>query len=513
MQDIRPLPWRTQAAIAFAFLAASCLLRLGVFKHSVLDWDESLYFIIAEQWRHGLLPYVAIWDNKPPGIYAIFVVFQMLFGDRVAAIRIATAIFAAVLAFAIFKIVLRIAGGQPGQIVCSLFAGFTSLLATLSNDGLSANTELFMAAFTCLAMLCALSPLPPWPRALITGLLYACALMIKYVTVFEAPALAFALLIYPAYPAWPGWRQAWQTIAGAIIGGAIPVLLVVLLYTATRQLPAWWADSIMSNFRRVNMPIAPGVLSTIISVEITRWLPLYLAALAILIQMPRHRTTILLGIWFIGGCIGVISAKSFYDHYFLQILPVMCVCLGTLCLQAARLNIWTPARALLAAVIILYLPARAGLAALQNASGPDVPRQIAAILIPALPPGTHNIYVFDDQPILYSLTRQTPPTSYVLPSILTKCSLAPVAQVDPVAEVTRILATNPLFIIRRSNPGNDPTNPDVYDLLNRTLTARYGLWRAAGGTLVYRLQNPRAAIPQGKARPSFCEQKAAKKLF
>ena len=62
---------------------------------------------MAQQWRLGHLPYTTVWDNKPIGIYAIFALFQAIFGDRVFAIRIATIVFVSVLAFTVFKISKR----------------------------------------------------------------------------------------------------------------------------------------------------------------------------------------------------------------------------------------------------------------------------------------------------------------------------------------------------------------------------------------------------------------------
>ena len=76
----RPLlPWITGGAL----ILLAVLSRAPSFVMSVTDWDESLYVIMAGQWRAGHLPYTAVWDNKPIGIYAIFALFQSVFGDRI----------------------------------------------------------------------------------------------------------------------------------------------------------------------------------------------------------------------------------------------------------------------------------------------------------------------------------------------------------------------------------------------------------------------------------------------
>src|ERR1700688_185311 len=140
----RPLP---DSVIALLFFVATLVTRIPVLSRSVLDWDESLYFIMAQQWRLGHLPYTTVWDNKPIGIYAIFVAFQAIFGDRIFAIRFATVVFVSVLAFTVFKITREINQNRQAAWV----AGAALVLCSLSNDGLSANTELFMATFTAMA--------------------------------------------------------------------------------------------------------------------------------------------------------------------------------------------------------------------------------------------------------------------------------------------------------------------------------------------------------------------------
>ena len=112
----RPLP---APLIALLFFVATLLSRIPTFFQSVLDWDESLYFLMAQQWRHGHLPYTTIWDNKPLGIYAIFAAAQAVFGDHVAAIRIAMVLCVSVLAFAVYRITRALTdnemAGMPAQ--------------------------------------------------------------------------------------------------------------------------------------------------------------------------------------------------------------------------------------------------------------------------------------------------------------------------------------------------------------------------------------------------------------
>jgi hypothetical protein len=196
-------------------------------------------------------------------------------------------------------------------------------------------------------------------------------------------------------------------------------------------------------------------------------------------------------LWLTGGAIGVVSAKLFFDHYFQQILPVLCVITAIIFSRLPRRFI-APAFGL-----FIALPAFAAGSAIWQITLPlltppyqDIPAQIAADLRPVLKTD-EKIYVFDDQPILYVLLNQTPPTSFVLPSTLTTKFLAHVAGVNAPAEITRILAGNPAYIIVNQYPAAKPPNKntEVYKLMHTALAAHYRLWKTYPTTMIYQ-RNP-----------------------
>jgi len=527
------LSWQFQAGVALALFLAVLITRLPTFFRSVMDWDESLYFLMAEQWRAGHLPYTAIWDNKPIGIYGVFALFQSWLGDDIISIRIAAVLFISVTAFAIFKIALAIPvnrGWSP--VAAALFASAAYVICSLTNDGLSANTEIFMACFTVLAVLSALSG-----RALLAGLLIGMAFMTKYVAVFEFPAIAFAVLALR-----PGLtlKSATRYSLALFTGAAMPLALTILLYAGSGHLHAWLEDSILSNFRRIDVPVSMPALSYAIDIELARWSPLFLISLIMLgmaaIRIPRlitqgtlspaARFNLFLALWLAGGCVGVVSAKSFFDHYFLQILPVMCVTLAWLPLNLGLTSSLRKVPALLLCAAVLALPLAAAATAVSQAATPilaltnghlslqrDTPARIAHEIQPLLPKpaaaafASGQLFVFDYQPIIYSLDRQLPPTKYPFPSVLTRCQLARVAKAPAMHEILRILATNPEFIIRSRYPYKDPTivNLRVYAAVDRTLAARYQIWRSYNDAVVYRLRSPNAPVNQSFATlPAAC---------
>jgi 4-amino-4-deoxy-L-arabinose transferase-like glycosyltransferase len=517
------LSWRTQSFIAVIFLLLVLIPRIPTFFRSVLDWDESLYFLMAAAWRQGHLPYTTIWDNKPIGIYAIFAVFQAIFGERIAAIRAATVVFVSLAAFTVFKITFILANpAGRAAVLCAIFAGLLFILGAFGNDGLSANTELFMAACTSLGVLAALSGEYFTGRLVLqgglTGLALGAAFMVKYVAVFEAPAVLF-LLAASCPP-----RGIRRILAAALAGAALPLMLAIMVYGMANQLPLWWETSIASNFRRLAPPIPAGAIPAALNLQLARWGALYSLAALLLAsaavgltrslwsrQLTRDRLHhFFLAAWLLGGGVGVAVSKSFYDHYFLQLLPVLCVTAGWIIARALHyIKNWPRYRLGLILLLLALQPALTAGAALRDAAAPvltfhnghfairpDPSAVISGDINAALAARTADlsgpaIYVFDGQPIIYALTRQAPPTRYVLPSVLSKNFLGHVANVDAAAEVRQILAENPIFIVRDWHPPRNPktVNQTVYIEMDQALAARYRLWRSYGGMDVYCLNS------------------------
>ena len=82
-----------------------CSILLGcwaitstIIGRSYLCWalpnsDAQLFAYFGFQWRHGHIPYVEIWDNKPPGIFAVNALVFYLFPKSFVALAVVEAIY------------------------------------------------------------------------------------------------------------------------------------------------------------------------------------------------------------------------------------------------------------------------------------------------------------------------------------------------------------------------------------------------------------------------------------
>lgn len=126
-------------------------LRLPIAHVSVIDWDESIYFTIAQDITNGGVPYQTSWDTKGPFLFFAFVPVILLFDESIAALRIFTTFYLLLSMFFLYLLARK------------FFQGFTSLIPPLvyglffttpGLGGYASNGELFMMLPVILALLC-----------------------------------------------------------------------------------------------------------------------------------------------------------------------------------------------------------------------------------------------------------------------------------------------------------------------------------------------------------------------
>ena len=87
------------------------LIRLPVADVSVIDWDESIYFTVAQDIAEGGVPYKTTWDTKGPLLFLTFTPVVAVFGDNIAALRIFTSLYLLLSMFFVYLAAARLMGG------------------------------------------------------------------------------------------------------------------------------------------------------------------------------------------------------------------------------------------------------------------------------------------------------------------------------------------------------------------------------------------------------------------
>ena len=427
------------------------LLRWASFLPSVIDWDESLYLLQAREWLRGNWPITGVWDMHPVGAPAVIALGFVVFGESIETVRLLGVICVAATGYALIALV-RVMGGSRslGYGAALLYAGHSILLG-----GLSSNTEILFAPLVVSALAIALAPGPHWPRVIAMGTLIGVALLIKPVVTPEG-CFAFAIFVWPVLRA-GRWREVTLLALAYLALCLTPTALVGLLYALRGEFEPWVDATILAPFvyASAGVTLDTAIFRITLAAVALRWLLVFgllFPLLLLRVADPVLRRLAMLGLgWFLVGCIAVAGPRFFFPHYFLILLPPLALlsavglAAAAQALAAGRAQILALGLALLVALDVVGTDLNIRIHRGFAMGTPDAPRRIAAIVNDELRPG-ETIFVANYQPVVYFLTQATLPTRFPFPVHLTG-SFGSLAGVDTDAEVARILAARPRFIV------------------------------------------------------------------
>jgi Dolichyl-phosphate-mannose-protein mannosyltransferase len=490
--------------VAAGFAALVFALRSSTFFYTVENWDESLYLLMARSVLDGHTLYTEIWDHKPPGIFYLFALAQLVFGRTVLSIRIAAWLAATASSVLLFLIGRRLRSPTTGVVAGLLYAVFS-----LNDGGVASNVELFFTPLLLFALLLVVSyeaaelldrPSPPLLLGLVAGL----ALQMKYVVIFDLAA--FFLLLAPSLwrAAAPDRPRRLLRCAALVSAGALLPLVVVAGWFATRGHLADYVDAnFAANARYVEeVGIDFSKLAWMIQRRIREafplWLSLALAPLYLGFFRPLAEGTrrgLVAGLlWAAFAFLGILAMRRLFAHYFLSLTASLSLLCALVLCAAAESPGQTPARIWLVLGLVLLGPLFRGaewslsLAAQtlyhrvvrHEPLWGDEPAQVAEYLRSRIKPGDY-LYVADYHPILYYLLPVRIPTRFPLPPHLADEHWKELTGFDPEAEIRAIFAKKPLYIVKVE----DKATP-FYRLLREELERSYQREETIGEVTLYR---------------------------
>ena len=470
------------------FLTLSIVLRFPTFFQSVIDWDESLYILIGRSLKEGHLPYTEVWDHKPPGIYILFSLALMLFGNSMFAIRFISCIAVTVTCYFLYKTGKTFSKNSEKV---GLVSGILYVIFSLTNGGISANTEIFFIPFVTIAFYLLISS-DVYPEKLIEykslrlfaiGLVIGMGLLIKQLVIFDFLAIII-ILGMSLYSSRIRGTQSFitQIIRSYIlvaVGTILPFFITVIYYLLNGDIEDFIYANFTANVLRSNLGFSLDRFIKAIVVQTAQYfllwtgLVLTLLYLALFKEVAREeRRKLIAGvIWFILQFLGVCYTRDFWSHYFLQVLPSLCFLssfiivkviypeskpykrsrngdLGTLIFGFA-LSLYFVLRSIIKTGEIIYFQYVKGI----NNWGD--PTAVVADYVKERVSRKDYIYVVDDQPIIYFLAQAKVPTKFVFPGHLLGEDFAKVAGVNSLQELNSIIQKKPVYILKRGKNVSD----------------------------------------------------------
>ena len=493
-----PLP-----AVVVGFAALVLVLRGSTFFHSVENWDESLYLLMARSVLEGHPLYTEIWDHKPPGIFYLFALAQLVFGRSVVSIRILAWLAVTLSTLLLFLLGRRLRSETTGLVAGVLYAAFS-----LNDGGLASNVELFFTPLLLLALYLALSPAPAElldqpSRPLVLGLVSGLALQMKYIVVFDLAAFFLFLLVsFRRQNRGESSGRLLRFIGLAGLGALVPLAVVATYFAASGHFAEYFDANFAANVRYVSevgfdYRKLLWMLERRIRESFLLWLglgvaPAYLVFWRDLDRDTRRGLAASL-LWVVFAFFGICATRRLFAHYFLALTPPLCL-IAALVISAAVEGNRSRMRTFLLLTLVLAGPllrtverpllqtARAVRHHwfLQDPLWDDEPAQIAEYLRPRVAAGDY-LYVADYHPILYYLLPVRLPTRFPLPPHLVEEQWKELTGFDTEAEVRNIFAKRPVYVIKA-----EEKHTPFYRILREELDRGYRLERNVGSVELYR---------------------------
>ncbi len=467
---------RSSAPVLLGLLAAAFVIRLPVLFDSVVDWDESLYLLISDDLLRGVLPYQETWDHKPPGIFYVFALAQSIFGGGVVAIRLLGTLSAALGAYGLHQL-LRLLWPQNRA---AGTAALAYILLFAANGGLATNTEVVFGALVIGGFYAGLVGSSEGTRSLawwvMAGIAFGLAFGIKYVAAFDL--LGFAALHIAFVRAARDRSLApamGQTIrAGLVVFASFTLTLVAMV------LPFIWSGTIADiyeytlvfNARYASTSIHGGAILQGLN-ALLAFSGAGLAALALVfwreagLRLDPRSLGIGLAIylWLAFDVLSVLFQGRLFPHHCLQLVAPLALLFGVFAdlVQERVSGARRASRGAVAVFLLLALTLMGpiqelgwrSLRLLRNAVAgdlhrDDLPFRIAREIRSDLRPG-EAIYVYNDQHVIYHLAEARIPTRYPFALHLQHELVAEGMGFDAAAEVRRIMASQPRYVVVRED--------------------------------------------------------------
>ena len=488
------------------FLVSALAARALFLGQPLLNVDDQFYLLVGDRVLQGALPYVDIWDRKPPLLFAIYAGIRLLGGDGVWQYQLVAIAFIVATAFVTYRLALRLTGRTGALVAGVAYTWWTALCGGATGQSpVFYNLPMAGAALLIVQMLEGVEKQRPMlVKAMLAMLLAGLAVQIKQTAVIEAAFFGITLLaiFLRAFP-----RPI--ALAMAVLCGLVallPSLAIVLAWYTAGHLDALLFATVTSPRLREPMPGGDFVWRLVTAALMV--LPLYAFAVAGWRRSARLENTrparrnvrLFLGAW-LAVSVLALATYGFYifDHYLLPTLVAASVC------AAPAFDRWRQYRVACAATALAVVVATCALQWADRANSGGW-RTVEALRA-ATQDQRNCPFVFDGPTGATVFNHWCLVTPFAFEGHLSYALERDAIGVNSLAEVRRILDTNPDRIILRARPDDKP-NLENRRLLEQRLGRDYRLIAAIepDGLLVYALRpgHRRAAQRAAAARRGDC---------
>ena len=481
---------KKQWTIAICLLLISILVRLPFYFVDVVNWDESTFILMGQSLLDGHLPYTELWDIKPPVAFVAYALFILVLGKSIIAIRIAGTLCVFLTAWFIY-----LTGRQIGNSNTGIFAAIISIVGlTTIRGGQATMTEHVAVALLSGGLAWLTSRKLNSLSLFIGGILLTLAALVRLNLAFVVVAIGF-WLVYGKFK----YKTPIAGIIAYCVGSFGTIFLTYLPYLVTGNSSIWF-DSVV---------LAPlGYSGSEGHTQTYKILPALLCFGIVnlfwgKVSNQQQREFSLLQVTFLGILISIILGGEFHQHYYIQGFPFLALTLvlfwSNLPSRIGRMIIVTIATFFL---VTELNPVYAKYNELGDRlmAGKPLHHGTAYEIVDYLEQNNRDrqpVYMMKDH-IIYWLTDLKPLSKVAThPSNLGKEYLYKyvVGATDSMeAELTKILAQKPKFIVKREKEKFIEENPPIKQIIEETLAKEYELVKEIGDREIYRRRFSRSQL-------------------
>ncbi len=312
------------------------LLRLPAFLTPILDVDESQFAGFADWLLARGTPYISSLDTKPLGIYYFYAAVFWLFGrNNMIAVHVVTALWVGLTAYFCYLIARDLHSRWAGFWAALFYAIFTT---TYVPKFISTSIVLVMMMPLTASIYAAIV----WERQKklgymwLSGLLWGIACLFKYQAGINLVVMgAYLLLVHPLITHSKA-EIRFKELLSFFCGGALVAVLFALYLLrigvwdefafwsiegsfayigAGKKLAHFWTSLAMRGGAIAASGFLLWLLATMRSVRLVQ----------IIKYESKNPGEYLILVWLLLSFIPVCTGGKFYGHYFIQLIPALCI--------------------------------------------------------------------------------------------------------------------------------------------------------------------------------------------
>lgn len=322
--------WLSSPGIVLAvFLILALIIRLRYFFYSVIDWDESTFIIMGQDILNGHLPYVHLWDNKPPLAFVFYALFILFFGKSVAAVRLGGLLMVVASAFITREIGRMIYNETTGFWAGVLLVIFST---TLGSSGAVMTEHLALLPLSLLLFFMFI-------RKNSFSEVFCCGFFLAWASLIKPNLLFLGLVVGPVLILRflkLGPKEALKKMGFFLTGFFLLPLAIAVLYFANKNLeilikstiyvPLAYKTRYFHGFIQSSCNFTSQFFKSCLSFNFFLWAAFGAGVILIFSRGNRpqeKKDTALILAFLLAGVFSIIETGIFFGHYLILLVPFL----------------------------------------------------------------------------------------------------------------------------------------------------------------------------------------------